>query len=323
LTRAIVVAALLAAAGCANFEDPEIVLDLRILGMQVDPPEVVAPVNPDDPAQIDITQLEDTTACALVADPNAARRLAWSLTACPPTDSGRCDQPDDPSTLIGEGSVDDPETADAPPMICGELLANGNLIAILMESFSADDLLGFGGISAQIELRVEPEGGGEPVFGTKRMRYSAQLPADRVANTVPSIVGITATFADETVVDMPAGRCRDVDPVAVGPGEEIKLEPVEPEGIREDYVLQAIDGDRVELTENITYHWHSTTGDWQRHTSGGPRDPFGNEPQLFSRWTAPSDPAVVGAGLDVELWIVYRDERGGVAWLQSCAAVVP
>lgn len=320
--RWLALAALFAAA-CGDFEDPEIVLDLRVLGVRVDPPEVVAPVDPNEPTQIDINDLEDATVCALVADPNSQRRLTWTMTSCPPTDSGRCDEPDKPSTVIGEGSIDDPETADQPQQVCATLVANGNLIAILMESFDLNDLLSFGGISAQIELRVEPEGGGEPVFATKRMRYAPQVPADRVANTNPAIAGITGTFDDDTVVDLPEGRCRDVEPVAIAPGAEIELEPVESEGDREDYVLPTIDGGRVEITENITYQWHSTAGSWQRHTSGGPRDPFGNEPQLFSRWTAPDDPAIVGDGLDVELWIVYRDERGGGAWFQSCLAVTP
>lgn len=321
MRRALLAVALLAA--CGDFEDPEIVIDLRVLGMQVDPPEVVAPVDPEEPTQIDVRDLEDSTVCALVGDPTADRRLTWSMTSCPPTNSGRCDNSGAPQTLLGEGALDDPELGDEAPVICARLGADGNLLAILMESFDVNDLLGFGGISAQIELRVEPEGGGDPVFGTKRMRYAPQVPIDRVANQNPHIAGLTATFEDETVVDMPEGRCRDVEPVAVAAGAEIKLEPVESETDREDYVLPTIDGGRVELTENITYRWHSTAGAWQRHVSGGPRDPVGNEPQLFSRWTAPSDPAIVGAGLDVELWLVYRDERGGGAWLQSCVTVTP
>lgn len=322
MRRLAVLAAVLAAA-CGEFEDPEIVLDLRVLAMTASPPEVVAPVDPEDPAKVDFASLEDADVCALVADPRAARRLRWTMTACPPTGSGRCDEPGDPSQVIGSGTIEDPESAAAPPPICGFLPADGNLLAILMESFSADDLLGFGGISAQIELRVEPEGGGSPVFATKRMRYAPQIPADRVANTNPVIATFTGTFADATEVELPAGRCRDVAAVQVAPGAEISLAPVEPEGVREDYVLPTIDGDRVELTENITYNWHSTAGSWQRFTSGGPTDPFGNVPQLFSRWTAPSDPAVVGDGLEVELWITYRDERGGGGWFLSCLAVTP
>ena len=323
----IVALAALAAIGCGEFEDPEIVLDLRILGISATPPEIVSPVDPDDPANVDLASIEDARVCALVADPADSRRLGWTMTACPPTDSGRCDEPDKPSTVIGEGTIDDPESGETPPPgseICGVLAADGNLIAILMESFSADDLLGFGGISAQIELRVEPEGGGEAIFGSKRMRYAPQIPADRVANTNPVVAAFTGTFtADETEIELPPGRCAGVTPVEIAAGAEIKLEPVEPEGVREDYVLPTIDGDRVELTENITYRWHSTAGSWQRHTSGGPIDPFGNEPQLFSRWTAPDDPEVVGDGIEVELWIVYGDERGGGGWFQSCFAVVP
>ena len=254
------IVALLVLAACGDFEDPEIVLDLRVLGLQFEPPEVVAPVDPEDPTRIDLTTIDDSFVCALVADPNAERRLTWTMTSCPPTSSGRCDQSNDPYTVIGEGSIDDPESGAEAPEVCAELQANGNLLAILMESFNADDLLGFGGISAQVELRVEPEGGGAPVFGTKRMRYAGQLPIDRVANTNPLIDSLTGTFEDDSEIEMPAGRCGDVTAVELAPGAAIKLTPVEPEGTREDYVLINLDGDRVELGENISYRWHSTAG---------------------------------------------------------------
>jgi len=51
--RALVSLALLAGACNTDFEDPSIVLDLRILGMRADPPEIVAPVDPQDPTDVD------------------------------------------------------------------------------------------------------------------------------------------------------------------------------------------------------------------------------------------------------------------------------
>jgi hypothetical protein len=317
LIRGGIALAVAALAGCGSFEDPEIVIDLRALAMVAEPPEIVADVDPEDPGAVELDDIDDVTVCALVADPTEARRLEWTMTACPPTDGGRCDEPDDPSTVIGEGIIEDPETGDAAPSMCGTLGADGNLIAILMESVRADDLLGFGGISAQVELRVAGEGGAEPIFATKRVRYAPRIPADRVANSNPSLESFAVTMPGGEEIALPIGRCRDIEPLTVGPGAEITIEPVEPEGAREEYVLPTIDGGRVELTENLRYQWLATGGDWRRFESGGPVDPFGNEPLLDTRWTSPED-----AG-EVEMWVVQRDERGGSSFYRSCVRVEP
>lgn len=314
-----VAGALLACLGCGSFEDPAIVIDLRVLAMVAEPPEVVADVDPDDPGSVNLEDIDDVTVCALVADPTESRRLEWAMTACPPTDSGRCDEPDDPSTAIGAGVIEDPEEGADEPALCATLPADGNLIAILMESVRADDLLGFGGISAQIELRVDGEGDGEAIFATKRVRYAPRIPADRVSNRNPYVDGFTATVGGEEI-PLPLGRCGDVEPIEVGPGAEIAIEPIEPEGVREDYVLPTIEGGRVDLTENLRYQWLATAGDWSRFESGGPRDPFGNEAPIDTRWRSPGDVAEAG---DVEMWVVQRDERGGSSFYRSCVRVEP
>lgn len=315
--------AALVAAGCGDFEKPELVIDLRALDIQATPPEVVADVDPDNPESVDLGEIDDVTLCALVGDPTEQRSLAWRMTACPPTESGRCDEPDDPSTVIGEGEIEDPELADPEPAMCATLPADGNLIAILMQSLRADDLLGFGGIAVQVELEVASDDGADEIFATKAVRYAARIPVDRVANTNPTVESFTATLPGGDETELPLGRCRDVEPLVVGPGEAVDIEPVEPEGAREDYVLPTIDGDRVELTENLRYQWLATAGKWKRFESGGPTDPFGNEPPIDTRWTAPEDLGEIGAGLGVEIWVVQRDERGGSSWYRSCVRVEP
>src|SRR5690606_22747649 len=102
-----------------------------------------------------------------------------------------------------------------------------------------------------------------------------------------------------------------------------EVEPLEPQGAREDYVVPTFDGGSRMLTENLSYAWYATAGEWNRENTGGPRDFAGNAPPLDSTWTAPTDPEIVGAGLDVALWMVQRDERGGQTWYHSCLRVVP
>ena len=117
-------------------------------------------------------------------------------------------------------------------------------------------------------------------------------------------------------------RCADAGatPTVVEAGEQILFLPVEPDDVREDYVLPTFDGGSRMFTENMTYAWFATAGEWSRETSGGAKDPVGNVPKLDTTWVAPEDLDEV---LDVDLWVVQRDERGGLAWYEMCVRVEP
>ncbi|HUJ58531.1 MAG TPA: hypothetical protein VLX92_08565, partial [Kofleriaceae bacterium] len=98
------------AAGCGSFQDPNIVVDLRVIGMTATVPEQVVDIDLSNPppAAVILQQLVPSTVCALVADPDhPGRRLRWSMTMCPPADYERCSD-DDPEVLIGSGLLDDP-----------------------------------------------------------------------------------------------------------------------------------------------------------------------------------------------------------------------
>lgn len=323
--------AVLTATACdTDFEDPEVVIDLRILGMRADLPEIVTPVDPDDPTDFDLASIPDVEVCAMVADPAEQRGLEFAFEMCPSTGSGRCvpNEDNDDAELVvvdlGGGAIDDPES-ETPGSMCATIPANGDLVAVLMESVRADDLAGFGGVAVQVSLRVGP-GGDDDVYGYKRVRYSPQIPDERVANTNPTLEGITAarepTGQRGLDFELPLGRCGEIEPFLVAPRERITMLPREPDGVREDYVVPTFDGGQRSYTENLTYQWHASAGDWSRFETGGTLDVAGNVPPLDSRWRAPSADEI-GDGLDVRMWFVQRDERGGQAWFESCARVVP
>ena len=291
----------LLAAGCGSFEDPTIVIDLRVLAMQADHPELVLDFDPEDPIAV-VPQLEANpiTVSALVADPGASRRLAWDMIACPPTNDLRCD-PADPPTAVD--------------------LPRGSFVVgldVLQASVRADSLAGFGGVAVQVQLRVWPEGGNpdtDAVVGSKRLVIAPRVPAERVANQNPTLAALLVD--KDTNRPMTPGRCEDAGAVRleVDPEEEVVLLPVEPEGVRETYVLPTFDGGVRTITENLRYAWLATAGGWSSGESGGPIDAFGNQPTLDSTWTAPKDPG------DVRLWLVQRDERGGLGWTEYCVHV--
>jgi hypothetical protein len=324
----ILAAAALVGGACNHFDNPDLVVDLRVLGMVAEPPEVITPYDPADPTAVTVDDLGSVEICALVADPADSRRLSYRMRACPPQSSGRCDE-SDPIIDIGGGTVDDPEEAAAPVQMCATLAASADLVTVIEESISADDLSGFGGVAVQIELEVIPDGGGEEdaVWAYKKVRYSPELPAGRTANRNPSLDGIVAARAPTgergLEFDLPLGRCADIEPFVVAPGERVTLLPRETAGSREEYEIPTFDGGARHYAENLSYQWLTTAGGWNRFESGGDRDLAGNIPPLDSTFKAPRDADEIGDQLDVQLWIVQRDERGGQAWYQSCARVLP
>lgn len=311
----------LAAAGCGSFEDPAIVLDLRSLAVVVEPPEQVFPIDRDDPTDVEVAPF---TACTLLADPGANRGLRWSMTVCPRKQDLRCD-PERPQYVVAEGRIDDPDVALPGPTLCATVPGDGRLLGVVRDQLENDNLGGFGGVDINLLLRVTPEGGaaGEEIWSSKAARFSAQLPAERVANRNPTLDRIDVEVAGGLAMPLPLGRCVDQAALlTLAPGQRLHLTPVEPAGAREDYVVPTFEGGSRAFTENLRYQWLAGAGDWTRSGTGGPRDGAGNPPPLDTEWKTP--PAEdVGAGLDVPLWVVQRDERGGTAWFESCVRVRP
>lgn len=319
----------LALAACdPGFAAEELVVDLRLLGVIASPPEIVLPFDPAEPDAISIDDLGTIEVCALVADPADRRRLSWRMEVCPPEGDGRCDE-GVPRFVIGEGVIEDPEEAATPQVPCATVTGSADLVAVLMESVRADDLAGFGNVAVMVSVAVWPEGADPATaeYAEKDLRYAPRIPEARVANANPTLdalrVARAAGGGRGEDFDLPLGRCVDGASFPVAPGEQVQVLPREPDGAREDYVVPTFDGGQRTLTENLRYQFYATAGNWSRFRTGGTKDAAGNEPPLDSRWTAPDDPEVIGDGLDVPLWIVQRDERGGQAWFESCARVIP
>lgn len=331
-------------AGCGAFETPSIVLDLRILSLVVTPPEVLIPLDAGtDPMSLPQVDVE---VCALIADPEDARELEYRMIACWPTEETlRCDDPARAEVLLTgtPGSpfarVPDPEQAGEPVRVCATMPSNTVLPVLILdqiellgsyEDVAAQVLANGGNLDVQIEVAVRgvDQGQEDLQYGSKRMRYAVPLPEGRQANQNPGISALQASVNGAEPVPMPVGRCIDIEsPLEVGPGAEtnteIEIEPVPAEGSREEYLVLTYDGDTRMFTENLVYTWYATHGSWEPEQTGGTKDLAGNEPEYESTWTAPRNPDVIGAGLDVPVWVVQRDERGGQSWIESCVRVMP
>lgn len=329
MRRALLVLAIGTAAtagACGKFQDPNVVVDLRVIAMTASVPEQVIDVdlkNPPPPSQL-LPQLVPSEVCALVADPGFDRRLRWSMTMCPQTSDDRCDT-GDPQVVVDSGTIGDPDLAMPEPAMCATVQPDANLIAVVLASLRSDPLHGLQGVQYEVLLRV----GGEDadpaldVYAGKALQLAARVPPQRTANTNPSLAELDASVAGGPPAAIALGRCVDqASPLVVAPGTKVRLTPVEPPGVRETYVIPTLDGGYETFTESLTYQWTAAAGKFSDGMTGGPRDTFGNEPPLFTDWTAPKAKDVHGP-TDVPIWLVQRDERLGAHWYETCVRVMP
>ncbi len=328
--RALLGLAGVALGGCASFEDPTIVRDLRVLAMRAEPPEQVVSVDPTQPvSDVLLDQLRTTEISALVADPGAQRALRWSMTACLLDDNDRCDRTL-PHVDLGGAVLEDPEQA-LVPQVPTALIAPADpqtrttLAAMFLRALEANPVQALGGIEYAVELRIGDVAGSpaDDVVAIKRLRLAPRLPQARTANANPYIEHMDGALG-LTKVTVPAGvRCAAAASEQlpqVAPGGELTLYPVEPTSAREVYDAVTLDGQTVRLTETIEYQWLSAYGTFSDDYTGGGRDLLGNQSLLGTDWRAPRG---VGAPLRVSVWMIQRDERFGVTWFETCILVRP
>jgi hypothetical protein len=301
---------LIALAACTTFEDPALVVDLRIVAMTATPPEQVLDVDLEQTPQLGdlVAQLQAAFVCAHVADPARSRSLRWSMTACLPAvhengeELGFCD-PERPSVLLAEGLAEDPELVGGP--LCAALVPDANLVAILLDQYEHDLFGGFAGLDYAVIFQV----GGEDadpaldLVGVKKLRVAARIPAERTPNQNPFLAELQGSLNPFEGPPLRLGYCANGSALTVAPGTQLLVFPLETPGTRQEYFAPAVDLTFHMFTETITYEWLATAGAWTDYTTGGTTDPFGNEPLLGSTWVAPQ----TSTPLDVQLWAIQRD----------------
>lgn len=313
-------------AGCGSFEDPDIVLDFRVLGLRAGLPEQIVDIdiqNPEPPVQL-LDQLVATDVCVLLSDRNFDRRLRYSMTLCNLDSDERCES-GSPMVNLGSGLWNDPDAELAAPPLCATINADGNLLGVALDYLQGDQLRGLGGIYYGVSLRVGGENADPALdlYAAKSLRIMPRIPAEIRANNNPSLDHVDISIDGGEPMPLPFGRCNaQPAPFEVAPEQRIRLTPVEPDGVREDYVVPTTDGRSRMFTESLTYQWLATTGNYSSGRTGGPRDAFGNLAPLFTEWTAPKAKDLAGV-TDVELWVIQRDERLGLTWYESCIRIVP
>ena len=321
--RAALLSLLLLCGACTpNFEDVWLVKDLRILGLQTDPPEVLVPLD----AQFPPNTFPTVHVQALAVDPAAggSAELHWELWACPagtpqgstmpgatPTDAPRCD-PGTLRQLVKQGSS-----------LLSDIQADFVLDRDLYNTSLAVDPVklgevALGGVPVLLDLQVSSAELGSDRVVTRPV-YGNPIPLPKTANANPQL--------DKILVDDTAQTA-----LKVKPGQTVKLLPVPAASAAESYWvatfkgLCSVDADcddgqagaqcmggicSRKLTEYLSYAFFTTAGTLSDATTGGKPSPFVDNKKIAdpsSNWAAPGTPG------QAQLWVVIRDDRGGISW---------
>ena len=340
MTTALVLA-LSAGAGCANFPNITTVVDLRILGIMADPPEIYV-----DPATLS-TQTDSfhSTITALVVDPQGAgRSISYDVLACGrdidtvtaatgrngvicqhntadmPTNSYEVIPPDmQAGTPDGEGPEHDIEFDFAvAPSLLGQALA--------MDTAARQ------GFQLPVILQMELAAGSESIVATKRVIFSQQLPdrPPQAPNQNPKPMTITvypARDADANPI-APMDLPDDKQPVGVPLNGQRWFEPVGT--VAEAYSTRSATRDvppQVVTTdvaaETLRFAFFATAGTFTPPETSTIRsllrvdqDRVHLESQYTAPGTMPADP-------EVTIWIVAHDERGGASFTRRKVTLLP
>ncbi len=317
-------------AGClesSDFDRPTEVVDLRVLALRLEPPEIEMPLSEHaDPIPVGIS--------ALVATPDSGT-LQWNMRMCSSATSRGCKGEEEGGVLehVSSGEVEIPSSHGEVPEIVleGEISFSVEMIQELLEATLLD---GLGGIRPVLDLEVRSGDYSERAL--KRLQISFPdiayrllmaevgipicdergLPEGcleyraRVPNANPAIEDIAyrRVLQDGSLSD-PEPIPED-GPLLVSSGEQVWLVPQAADGSSESYQTLFVDFETHEVRledreEILIWSWFATAGRLGRARTEETRTR--GEQNL---WTAQeSAPRSQG---DVWIWLVLRDNRGGV-----------
>lgn len=347
MTRHLVLLAFLA--GCTpDFANPTTVVDLRILGMSAEPPEVVVDIGelpegePLPAPEVLAPRLreaaarlperfEEITVRPLVVDPRGrGRPVRWRVVACgnePPGGSrGRDRGPGGLRDTVSRGAC----PPDAPVVAEGEAAPAGDppdvvppieftfqpTRELLARALALDPLGALFGLPITLELTVAA--GDEEAVGRKRILFVPRITADQRPNRNPVLGAVTLRARREAAPEPldPGG-----EPPAVAPGGELLVTPeLEP---LESYVAKAyrratgrIETEHVER-ETLRYSFFATAGTFSPARVSTEPSPLRSPPTdpLTVTYRAPRADAPE-LPERVEVFVIVRDERAGQSFLR-------
>jgi hypothetical protein len=288
--------------GCVGPEDdPSHVRDLRVLGISLESPELMAPDCTGSTAPLEFTSPVIFT--ALIADPKGEGRLfSFELLACAsPTDDRTCSIEDDRVRLASGMTAAGELVLNLRPGLA--VLRDGTLL--LQRVLEQDRYRGLGGIRMPLVLHLR--GAGQEIYAQKLMVFSCRRFKSMRPSATPRLPGLQ--------LDGRPWAADDVPQLQGNHGYELR--PDDFTALEQEYVVPSFDLREVHLRESWKISWHTDLGKSSPTQTGG-TDLGGQESRHLVSW----NPGIWGPQ-EVQFWVVVRNGRGGESWLKRRARYVP
>jgi hypothetical protein len=293
---------LLLCAGCVGAEDdPSTVKDLRVLGMRMEPPELMAEACAVDPSNASglesllATLLQPVRLTALVEDPaGGGRELEYTLWACASQEDDTCEED---RVELARGVFQAGEVlVDLRASLGAAKLPDGTFLA--QKVLEKDTYKGLGGLRMPLVLWVR--GGDEQVYAQKLMVYGCRRFPEMQANVQPELPGVR-------VGGQP---WEEGAPPELSGKRPFVLEAEDFSALEEPYVVPSFELKPVSRKESWELAWYTSLGTISPRETGG-ADYGGGVGRHRVEWRPPAD----AQAQEVRFWVVGRDGRGGLSWL--------
>ncbi len=331
MKRALSFIGVLVLAGCVTSQDnPTNVHDLRVLGMRMEPPEVLMPacnlelllgaaggsldggtfqLPPQVVFGLGISLATPVNFTALIADPDGGgRSFDYRLLTCANRGDRQCDDEGDflelasGTTTGGELAINNvsPVFKLGGPDAGIRTLPDGSDTPLFFEVINQDTFKGLGGIRVPVVLEVTAQDTNEKIYAQKLMVYTCKLFPEMKQNVTPILPGMTF----------------DGDPWLEGEVKKVKghkefpVQPMDFLALEESYVVPSLELKPVDLVESWKVTSMTTMGTMSSYTTGG-TEINGETDRHNNKWRPDSNAT---EEQDVEFFFVVRDGRGGNSW---------
>ena len=334
LLIAVALAAL--AASCGNFQDVTTVVDLRVLDIRADPPEIlVDPMNLDGPFASQLT--------ALIGDPAGAERaVTIDAVACPRSidavtaatgKNGIVCKPFDPQSGDADASVAVTAPPPAPPSVAARTPFGDAEITLpftfprdlLMRAYQLDPYAQLG-FQLPIAFQLTVAAGAEREVAIKRVIFT--VPPDghpnQAANANPQITALSAYAMRDSAANPVDPQRFDFDQAMPLPLDAtLWLDPQGADTAAEHYYTRELTHEATPrvvvriVTEPLRYSFFATAGTFSPPSTNTVIPIVRSTTDHIHLESKYQAPAVMPQSPLVTFWIVVRDERGGSSWVKG------
>ena len=296
-----IVSLLLVLGGCSfGFDSPSLVKDLRVLAIEVDPPELT-PDTWQSPLRVQ----------ALVVSAGAVEAVDWSVAMCLVAPTG---------AMLGGGQAS--QVARCPQ---GSAVLAGGTTSVDAIGYAGPvppEVVALAGSSQSVppQLQLELTVGAAPLYTEKSVRVSPVLPPGQESNRNPVLSGLTfdgQPWLAGVPLSLEPGACSSDRLETITNADRTtstlcthEVIPTFDDAQRQYFVgLSDITGEFVMEQEGLRFSWFADQGVFHSDTTQQTSDGLTQQIGVSNVWRESS-----GFKGDVRFWIVVRDGRGGASW---------